>query len=348
MSNKNLPNDFEVLTREIPFYLFEYHLDFYVTSLPETLGMGLNKVFCYSKNNLNLVYREVNEFKELTKYICQQVEEDDEIYVDYFRELQRLNRKIVGIISTKIKGDAEFTKLISEIEKLMHEYWKYYLTCTYIAYSVSEEYLKNNDDLAIEITKLKSKSYWVDLWNYLKPILKQRLNIKEELIDSLSLKEIRKMILNKKISIESIRERNEGYFYDVSSENMLLGEEAREELERRINSKSSNSADIVSGTSAFPGRVVGKAKIIITKNDFKKLSKNDIIVAPMTNVLFLPILSTASAIVTDEGGMTCHAAILSREMKIPCIVGTRIATKVFKDGDTLDVNADKGTAKKVI
>jgi len=55
----------------------------------------------------------------------------------------------------------------------------------------------------------------------------------------------------------------------------------------------------------------------------------------------------AAAFVTDEGGITCHAAIVAREMKKPCVIGTRIATKVFKEGDWVEVNADKGMVRKL-
>lgn len=67
----------------------------------------------------------------------------------------------------------------------------------------------------------------------------------------------------------------------------------------------------------------------------------------MTTTNFVPVLSKVSAIVTDEGGITCHAAIVSREMDIPCIIGTRIATKAFKSGDLLEVDANKGIIKKL-
>jgi len=62
----------------------------------------------------------------------------------------------------------------------------------------------------------------------------------------------------------------------------------------------------------------------------------------MTQPEFLPAMKKASAIITDEGGLTCHAAIISRELGIPCIIGTKIATKVFKDGDIVEVDATRG------
>ncbi len=60
-----------------------------------------------------------------------------------------------------------------------------------------------------------------------------------------------------------------------------------------------------------------------------------------------PLISKAAAVVTDEGGVLCHAAIVARELKKPCIIGTKIATKVLKDGDTVEVDAEKGIVRKI-
>jgi len=59
----------------------------------------------------------------------------------------------------------------------------------------------------------------------------------------------------------------------------------------------------------------------------------------------MPAIQKCSAIVTDEGGIMCHAAIVARELKKPCIIGTKVATKVIKDGDMLEVDADKGIVR---
>ncbi len=82
-----------------------------------------------------------------------------------------------------------------------------------------------------------------------------------------------------------------------------------------------------------------------TPYTFHELKKGDILVCSMTIVEATPYLKRCKAIVTDEGGITCHAAVISRELKIPCIVGTKIATKVLKDGDLVKVDADKGIVK---
>ena len=103
----------------------------------------------------------------------------------------------------------------------------------------------------------------------------------------------------------------------------------------------------LTGTSAYPGKVTGRVRIIIHSDDMKKMNKGDILVSPATNPNVVPAMKIAGAIVTDEGGVTCHAAIVSRELKKPCVIGTKVATKVFKDGDRVEVDAGKGVIKKI-
>lgn len=100
------------------------------------------------------------------------------------------------------------------------------------------------------------------------------------------------------------------------------------------------------GVPASPGKVRG---VVQTANayTFQNLRSGVILVTQMTTPHATPYVKRVRAIVTDEGGATAHAAIVSRELKIPCIVGTKIATKVFKDGDLVEVNATKGVVRKI-
>lgn len=103
----------------------------------------------------------------------------------------------------------------------------------------------------------------------------------------------------------------------------------------------------IRGQIAFPGNAIGKVKIIKNKQMFGKFQDGDVIVSPMTTPDYVPLLQKASAIVTDEGGITCHAAIISRELKKPCITGTKRASLILKDGDIVEVDADKGIVRKI-
>ncbi|RLF02834.1 MAG: phosphoenolpyruvate synthase [Thermoprotei archaeon] len=100
---------------------------------------------------------------------------------------------------------------------------------------------------------------------------------------------------------------------------------------------------VVRGLAASPGVAYGKAKVCFTVEDARKLmQKGDILVTKMTDPDWVPYMKIASAIVTDEGGMTAHAAIVSRELGIPCIVGTREATKNMQTGKDYTVDASRG------
>ena len=101
------------------------------------------------------------------------------------------------------------------------------------------------------------------------------------------------------------------------------------------------------GAPVYPGKVTGRARIIKLKNKMSSFKKGEILVAPMTTPDYLAIMKKAAAIITDEGGLLCHAAIVARELGIPSIIGTKIATQVLKDGDRVEVDADKGVVRVI-
>ncbi|MFZ2978284.1 MAG: PEP-utilizing enzyme, partial [Candidatus Magasanikiibacteriota bacterium] len=94
-----------------------------------------------------------------------------------------------------------------------------------------------------------------------------------------------------------------------------------------------------------PGLAKGKVKIIIRAEDMKKMNHGDILVSIATDPDIVPAMKKAAAIITEQGGVTSHAAIVSRELNIPCVIGTKIATKVLQDGDTVEVDANNGIIK---
>lgn len=99
---------------------------------------------------------------------------------------------------------------------------------------------------------------------------------------------------------------------------------------------------IVQGQGASPGIASGKVVIVRDIKDAGKVKEGDILVTKMTNPDMVPAMRRVAAIVTDEGGMTCHAAIVSRELGTPAVVGTRNATTVLKPGQMITVDGEKG------
>jgi phosphohistidine swiveling domain-containing protein len=125
------------------------------------------------------------------------------------------------------------------------------------------------------------------------------------------------------------------------------GDEANQVIAEECPVEDTEGVTSVSGRCAYPGNVRGIVRIIRDAREIDRVQPGDILVCKETNPDIVIAMARAGAIVTDEGGLTCHAAIVSREMKKPCVVGTRRATKIFKDGDTVEVEAEKGIARKI-
>lgn len=114
-------------------------------------------------------------------------------------------------------------------------------------------------------------------------------------------------------------------------------------IDNLVHGKQSEATEI-KGSTAFRGIARGIVKIVVdTRN--ANFRNGEILVTSMTRPEFVPLIKKALAIITNEGGITCHAAIISRELKKPCIIGTKIATRVLKDGDLVEVDAERGIVK---
>lgn len=139
------------------------------------------------------------------------------------------------------------------------------------------------------------------------------------------------------------------FYYDWrAGQKIISGQEATREWNRiRPKFKAGNGGLVLKGSPAYGGTVRGTVRIINSVRHISRLSHGDILVAVTTNPALLPAMKKAAAIVTNEGGITSHAAIVSRELQIPCIVGAKMATKIFKDGDLVEVDAKHGLMKRV-
>ncbi len=121
-----------------------------------------------------------------------------------------------------------------------------------------------------------------------------------------------------------------------------LKEKVAERERRKGELKGLEEKIILHGLAASPGTAAGKVKVVLNESQIGKVEKGDVLVAKMTAPAWVPVMKKAAAIVTDEGGITCHAAIVSRELGIPCVVGTEKGTQLVEDNDTVTVNGYDG------
>ncbi|MBI5733546.1 MAG: hypothetical protein HY973_01190 [Candidatus Kerfeldbacteria bacterium] len=145
--------------------------------------------------------------------------------------------------------------------------------------------------------------------------------------------------LNQRFRLASINKRSNGYAF------VAIGDKATIKLQKFQPPRSSN-LKVVKGVTVSPGTVQGPVQFADAYT-FPNLKRGAILVTAMTTPDSVPYLKRVKAIVTDEGGATAHAAIIARELKIPCVIGTKIATKVFHSGDIVEVRGVEGIVKLI-
>lgn len=152
-----------------------------------------------------------------------------------------------------------------------------------------------------------------------------------------------------KISEDELRARQQKsvVIWKHQSQEIFTGNDVDEIYKIMLGDLENEVASDVRGLVAMTGKAVGVARILGSSADVDKVKNGDILVAVMTRPDYISAMKRAGAIVTDEGGITSHAAIVSRELGIPCIIGTKIATKIFKDGDKIEVNANHNWVRKL-
>jgi phosphohistidine swiveling domain-containing protein len=176
--------------------------------------------------------------------------------------------------------------------------------------------------------------------------------VDRDLITFYSVRELLLGVDRLKASANDLKERKKGFQWMVPyvgevqelKTDISHGVEKINAYYRECHTQADSSGS-VKGQPAFKGIVRGRVRVVLDMNSEHGFSEGEILVAGMTRPEYVPLMKKAAAIVTDEGGITCHAAIVSRELKKPCVIGTKIATKVLKDGDMVEVDAEKGIVR---
>lgn len=177
--------------------------------------------------------------------------------------------------------------------------------------------------------------------------VEKRKNIKNDLLFYALPEEIIGLLKNDKIiKSDILKDRKKRILFltmNGGKTKIFTGSKAKQILKLNIKEEKTET-DIIKGNIANKGLVKGQVRVILRETDLNNLD-NKIVVAPMTSIKFVPYLKNVVGIITNEGGIACHAAIVSRELNIPCIVGTKNATKILRDGDLVELDANNGIVK---
>lgn len=205
--------------------------------------------------------------------------------------------------------------------------------------------LKISDDFTWWQDERKKSTYFnIHLGTIILGEMARRIKVGVELTKWLMPAEVESFFLRGKPDATELKKRAQGCAFIVWGSGYYVVPKMQLESLRRLMFGKQQHDEIkdLRGLTASVGRAIGTVRIINSAREVHKVKKGDILVAVMTRPDYMAGLKNAAAIVTNEGGITCHAAIVSREMGIPCIINTKIATEVLKDGDLVEVNANHG------
>ncbi|TRZ54344.1 hypothetical protein D4Q76_02525 [archaeon] len=189
-------------------------------------------------------------------------------------------------------------------------------------------------------------------WSFLFDKIARYLNVPREDLGYLTFEEIMKAVRKGVVNKRLVNNRRLGLCIVTSgpkriSMKVLSGSKIYKYRKIIRDLENTAMSSSVQGLVAQKGKVKATAFVIKSAEDLNKFPKNAVLISVSTHPNYLSAMCKAAAIVTNEGGVACHAAIVARELGKPCIVGTKIATKVFKDGDLVEVDANRGVVRKI-
>jgi len=272
--------------------------------------------------------------------ICWWDEPFDERY--YFIEVKKLaagnpRKQLDHIISSRKKQYQRATEVLKQVKRKYKSAWQYI------------DMIRSLADWREESWDAASRT-GVRLRPLFK-ILAAKYYLSYNQLLMLSSKELLALAENKlKIDLEEINRRliSFGIFSTTATINkpvIFSGNEA-EKLSILIEGKRQNLSEFF-GLPIWPGITRGKVRVLQSADEIQKIEDGEILVCPMTDPDYMPGIRKAKAIITDQGGVLCHAAIIARELQKICLVGTQIATKVLRNGNLVEVDANKGIIRKL-
>ncbi|MBN1778676.1 MAG: hypothetical protein JW816_00435 [Candidatus Buchananbacteria bacterium] len=343
-------------TRELSLFTMEIASYGYVVLLEKILGIGYSHILNIFQNGLEFSYRDKEDDFRLVELFFKV--NQSKLLSAFEKESKRVlldGDKMVNLLSS---SDSFVVNDTIKILPQIHEVYAGVAAVLGITRPAGIFYEQEGDKrngMVERYGKIRfdqAKLYdaieqSLDIFfNHLSSLLK----IKSDFLRYCTAGELTQLCMeNLVVTVKEMAERKKISILYYSKEQIKIwyGLEALE-LKLQIDKKDeAGLGTMLKGKIAHPGIVRGHVRVVLKKKDLELIEKGDILITPMTQVYFMPYLSKVSAIVTDEGGITCHAAIIARELKIPCVIAAKNATKFFKAGDLIEVNANIGIIKKI-
>ncbi len=332
-----------------PWTLYEccYYGEQMVRSLKKSFGAGLdNAVFVFHKG-VSSNYMVGDEVKELSQIISKQLIKNPRLAENWVGDVKKQANKFFDFVR-QTKYRALTHKDTEALWGILNDYYVANFPIKKVSDYLPSTLLKKLIPLFQE-TRIYGEPVYAKAALFMKRFARQlsrQAKLPPYLLLSMTREELGRYLKNKIIPSEKeLRSRyaNSVLIFHKGKRFLLSGEEAIK-VESLI-TKPKLKIKLIKGVSACRGVVRGRVRVIFDPLKVKDYQEGSILVTGMTRPEYLHLIKKSAAIITDAGGMLSHAAITARELKIPTIVGTEIATKVLKNGDMVEVDADKGIVK---
>lgn len=282
----------------------------------------------------NKLEQKIKKDKKFANFLCKNLKKETDIFLKF--------------VDKNLGKDISFNQYIKFQDLLINHYYAYHVAIKVIVDHLEKDVLKKylpifeKARIYAEPVFTKSEQFMIALAN----IHSKKTGYNPELILALTNIEFEnyfksnnrlpdKTILQQRIKLFSM-------FYDQKHKRALnlTNTIFTDQLYSTVINKNE-----IEGATGYPGKIRGRVKIILDPNKSANFKKGDVLVTGMTRPEYLSLIKKASAIVTDAGGILCHAAITARELKKPCVIGTKNATTILKDNDMIEVDANNGVIK---
>ncbi len=250
--------------------------------------------------------------------------------------------KTESAVNEFIKNKKILTK--SELKKLMNlleKFWVWFEAIWWLIVAIEEKGLEKEFDFKL-LLKVRKQGERTSGGN-VDAVIEQSIKVIFPEISQFSKVISAIEIKTNNIPAKSVLAKRMNGYYCTPRKIFVSKKELYQSFNISLESEKMAVVSEIKGSVAYPGTVRSVVRKVFGKDDLSKVGAGEILVSPMTLPIFIQAMEIAGAIVTDEGGIICHAAIVARELKKPCIIGTKIATKVLKDGDLVEVDANTGT-----
>lgn len=317
----------------------------FVGGVEKVLGKGFEMSAAVYRDNKFSFYRSASEEIAFAQYYGDRCFKDSTYTDNLVAKLNQLTAEVDGFLKKESKLT---TQNCVEFFRLFDEHFVYHLVVFWAGdHALAVGGIDNVEYKKLYAVRKTNEHVLPDIENWIRAQGDIAFMTPEE-IESF-------LVKGEQVSVKVIEGRKKLSFLFLDKQHTFLytGERAEEEFARLNTLISEKNKGMIHGKTEVKGipvssgKYTGRVRVVNDFADFVQIKEGEVLVTPMTRPHFNDSIRRAGAIITDEGAMLCHAAIVAREFKIPTIVGTKVGTFVFKDGDMVEVDAGAGIAKIV-